>query len=92
MKECEECGKTLGIFEGYQHPTLGKKHLVCSPCFDQVEESVAKWREFVVANSFNMNASERTSQVSWKDRIPDFAQRMNIPQRILAEILIYLHR
>jgi len=92
MKECEECGKTLGIFEGYQHPTLGKKHLVCSPCFDQVEESVAKWREFVVANSFNMNASERTSQVSWKDRIPDFAQRMNIPQHILAEILIYLHR
>ncbi len=92
MVECEECGKKLGIFEGYQHPTLGKKHLVCSPCFDQVEESVAKWREFVVANSFNMNASERTSQVSWKDRIPDFAQRMNIPQHILAEILIYLHR
>ena len=92
MKECEECGKKLGIFEGYQHPTLGKKHLVCSPCFDQVEESVAKWREFVVANSFNMNASERTAQVSWKDRIPDFAQAMNIPQHILAEILIYLHR
>ena len=25
MIECEECGKTLGIFEGYKHPTLGKK-------------------------------------------------------------------
>ena len=53
MIECEECGKALGIFEGYRHPTMGKKHLLCSPCFDQVNESVARWREFVLANSFN---------------------------------------
>jgi len=50
MKVCVECGKKLGIFEGYQHPTMGKKKLVCSPCFEHVEESVAKWREFVAAN------------------------------------------
>ena len=90
MTECEECGKKLGIFEGYKHPTMGKKHLVCSPCFEQVEDSVAKWREFVVNNSFNVNVSERTNQVSWKEKMPDFAQSMNIPQRVLAEILVYL--
>jgi len=89
MTECEECGKKLGIFEGYQHPTMGKKHLVCSPCFEQVEESVTKWREFVVNNSFKLNANERTKQVSWKEKMPDFAS-MNIPQRVLAEILVYL--
>ena len=90
MKECVECGKKLGIFEGYQHPTMGKKHLVCSPCFEHVEESVAKWREFVVNNSFNVNTSEITQQVSWKEKMPDFAQSMKIPQRVLAEILVYL--
>ena len=42
--------KKLGIFEGYQHPTLGKKHLVCGSCFEQVEESVTKWREFIFAH------------------------------------------
>jgi len=53
MIECEECSKTLGIFEGYRHPTLGKKHYLCSPCFDQVNESVSRWGEFVLSNSFN---------------------------------------
>jgi hypothetical protein len=90
MTQCEECGKKLGIFEGYQHPTMGKKHLVCSPCFEQIEDSVAKWREFVVNNSFNVNTSEINKQVSWKEKMPDFAQSMNIPQRVLAEILVYL--
>jgi hypothetical protein len=66
MKECEECGKKLGLFEGYQHPTLGKKHLVCNPCFEQVEESVAKWREFVIANSPNVNTPNNESQLNQK--------------------------
>ena len=48
MADCEECGKNLGIFEGYRHPTLGKKHLVCWDCHEQVEESVAVWRQFIV--------------------------------------------
>ena len=50
MKECEECGKKLGIFEGYGHPTMGRKHLVCGVCFDRVEDSVAAWREFILTN------------------------------------------
>ena len=66
MKDCEECGKKLGVLEGYQHPTLGKKHLLCGHCFDQVSESVEKWREFVLANSFNMETSKSKSQVNWK--------------------------
>jgi len=56
MKQCEECGKRLGIVEGYQHPTLGKKHLLCSPCFDKVSESVEKWREFVLNKSLDLNS------------------------------------
>ena len=58
MKDCEECGKKLGMLEGYRHPTMGKKHLLCSPCFDQVSDSVARWGEFVRNNSFNMNAKQ----------------------------------
>lgn len=40
MNVCVECGKQLGFLEGYSHPTLGKKSLVCSPCFDKVQQSV----------------------------------------------------
>jgi hypothetical protein len=47
MKECMECGKKLGIIEGYRHPTMGKDYLLCSKCFDTVFESVEKYREFV---------------------------------------------
>lgn len=45
MKKCKECGKTLGIFEGYRHPIMGKDSLLCNDCFDSVYESVVKWRE-----------------------------------------------
>ena len=69
MIECEECGKALGIFEGYRHPTMGKKHLLCSPCFDQVNESVARWREFVLTNSFNNVTSKNTFQ-SARENVP----------------------
>jgi hypothetical protein len=47
MKECMECGKTLGIIEGYRHPTMGKDFCLCSKCFDTVFASVEKWRTFI---------------------------------------------
>lgn len=47
MKACMECGKNLGIIEGYRHPTMGKEYLLCSKCFDTVFESVEKYREFI---------------------------------------------
>ena len=47
MKECVECGKNLGIMEGYRHPTMGKDNLLCSKCFHTVFESIEKYREFI---------------------------------------------
>ena len=47
MKACVECGKNLGIMEGYRHPTMGKNNLLCSKCFHTVFESVEKYREFI---------------------------------------------
>lgn len=53
MSVCVECGKQLGVFGGYRHPTLGKKNLVCSLCFETVQHSVTEWSEFVLSHSFN---------------------------------------
>jgi hypothetical protein len=66
MKKCEECGTTLGIFKGYHHPTMGKGHLLCSKCFDDVNESVTLWQEFVLSNAFKNVASEKTLFLSRK--------------------------
>ena len=77
MVICEECGKILGIFEGYRHPTMGKKHLLCSSCFDTVEISVEKWREFVISNSFNKSRVKSSSRLGWKKMIPGLPQLKN---------------
>ena len=42
-----ECGKNLGIMEGYYHPTMGKEYFLCSTCFDTVMDSAEKYREFI---------------------------------------------
>jgi len=47
MTDCVECGKKLGLIEGYRHPTLGKEYLVCSRCFDSVSISVEQWQKVV---------------------------------------------
>ena len=69
MIKCEECGKTLGTFEGYRHPTMGKKYHLCSNCFDDVNESVKKWQEFVLSNSFNNVTSKNTFQLE-RENLP----------------------
>jgi hypothetical protein len=51
-QSCVECGKRLGVFEGYRHPVKGMHFLVCSQCFLQLEESLAQWRSFILENSF----------------------------------------
>jgi hypothetical protein len=58
MKACEECGEKISLFGSYQHPTLGKRHIVCSPCFDSISASVAQWAEFVKINSFKYQSKE----------------------------------
>ena len=90
MKECEECGKKLGIFEGYRHPTMGKNHSLCSPCYDQVNESVARWKNFVIANTFNNNASKEYLTMKWKSMAPSFSQRRNIVKDVSAETNILM--
>ena len=75
MADCEECGKNLGIFEGYRHPTLGKKHLLCSTCFDTVSESVDRWREFVMANSFNKASSNMGLEFDLKKIFTKFSRK-----------------
>ena len=47
MTDCVECGKKLGLIEGYRHPTMGKEHLICSRCFDSVSVSVEQWQKVV---------------------------------------------
>jgi hypothetical protein len=48
MKKCYECGKELKFWQGYYHPTLGKTEFVCSECFDILEESLEKYRNFIL--------------------------------------------
>jgi hypothetical protein len=90
MVSCEECGKKLGIFEGYNHPTMGKKHHLCSPCFDHVSDSVSKWREFVVSNSFNVNAA--SNQMDWKKIASNFPQMHKIFDDLMPDNPILLHK
>jgi len=75
MTDCEECGKTLGIFEGYRHPAMGGKHLTCSTCFDTVSESVDRWREFVMANSFNKASSNTGLEFNLKKIFTKFSKK-----------------
>jgi len=47
MKKCFECGKELKFWEGYRHPILGKKELVCWACFKKVDDSLKEYRNSV---------------------------------------------
>jgi hypothetical protein len=69
MVDCEECDKKLGILQGYHHPALGTRFLVCGNCFDKVDESMEKWREFCLSNSFNAESSKMDIQEAWNKNI-----------------------
>jgi hypothetical protein len=60
--------------ESYRHPTLGKKFSLCNPCFDEVSESVARWGEFVVANSFNTRTYRNDTYLELKKIIPNITK------------------
>lgn len=59
MRECIECGKKLGVIEGYRHPIGGKNNLLCRICFDNIFESVEKYKEFIspYTDFFNKESS-----------------------------------
>jgi len=50
MKKCCECGKELKFWEGYCHPALGKKEIVCWNCHEAVEESMENYRNFILSD------------------------------------------
>lgn len=92
MIECEECGKIMGIFEGYRHLTMGRKHSLCSNCFDQVNESVNKWREFFLQNNFNNNMSKNNIEMNWKNVVLQLNKRRNILEDVRAEADILFNK
>jgi len=74
MVECEECGKKLSILEGYRHPALGKRFLVCGDCFVIVDESMQRWNKFCLSNSFNSESSKILIQDEWNKNISNNLQ------------------
>ena len=82
MKKCEECGKKLGVFAGYIHPTMGKKYLLCSRCYNQVSESVEVWRKFVLTYSFNNKPLKNNTMINLKKIKPSFKKILHISKNI----------
>jgi hypothetical protein len=69
MIYCKECDKKLGILEGYRHPALGKRFLVCGDCFVNVNESMKRWSKFCLSDSFNEESSKIDIQDAWNKNI-----------------------
>ena len=65
MTDCEECDKKLGIMEGYRHPVLGNRFLVCGKCFDKIDESMERWYTFCLSDSFNTESSKVDIRDAW---------------------------
>jgi len=85
MKECVKCGKTLGIIEGYRHPTMGKDYLLCSTCFDVVSANVEKWNEFVspYIAFFNKESSTVENMQKIRDNI---SKRIKKIQKMINDL------
>jgi len=69
MLKCEECNKKLGSLQGYRHPALGKKFLVCRNCFDKVYGDMGRWSEFCLSDSFNEDSPKTEIQDEWNKNI-----------------------
>ena len=74
MIKCEECSKKLGIIQGYRHPALGKRFLVCGNCFDKVDNSMEKWRVFCCSDLFNAESSKIDIQEKWNKSLSNDIQ------------------
>ena len=40
--KCAECGKTLGILEGYHYPKLERRWLFCRKCYEKIDKNNKK--------------------------------------------------
>jgi len=58
MVNCKECKKKLSILEGYRHPALGTKFLVCGLCYDKVNRNMERWSTFCLSDSFTIESSK----------------------------------
>ena len=63
MKLCEKCGSELSIIGGYIHPTLGKKHIICSTCYMKLDKIIEQWRTFAfghldIIDTFNLEGEK----------------------------------
>jgi len=65
MKICCECGKQLHFWQTYYHPILGKKNYVCCNCFTKLDDSMKKYREFIL-REFYTKKPTRMSESFWK--------------------------
>ena len=50
---------------------MGKNCTLCGPCFDEISDSVARWGEFVLANSFDMKPLKNDIKLDWKKILPN---------------------
>jgi len=65
MVYCEECNKKLGILQGYRHPALGTRFLVCGKCYDGVYGDMERWSKFCLSDSFNAESSKIDIESAW---------------------------
>jgi hypothetical protein len=47
MRLCEKCGNELSFLGQYIHPILGKKYLICYPCYMKLDKIIEQWRTFI---------------------------------------------
>jgi hypothetical protein len=71
MADCEECDKKLGIFEGYRHPALGPRFLVCGRCYNKIEHDMKRWSEFCLTDAFPPESTKSDVQEAWDTKISD---------------------
>jgi len=69
MTDCEECNNKLDMLEGYSHPALGKRFLVCGKCFVKVDENMKRWSKFCLSDSLNAESPKIDIQDAWNKNI-----------------------
>jgi hypothetical protein len=79
MKKCYECGKELKLMEGYRHPVLGMKELVCWKCFEKIDNSVDKYRNFILDNIKRKKRKTESENSNHKSRLPHIWNNIKIP-------------
>jgi len=69
MVNCEECDNKLGILQGYHHPALGKRFLVCGKCFNKIDADMKRWNMFCLSESFDTESAKIDIQEAWNKNI-----------------------